>query len=74
MGTEWFPVEARMDQIVCNIGDQLMRVSWRNQSGIIAFFAVPVAPTLLLLHPHLRCVSPINPLHCILLDDPPDPA
>ncbi|RSH93110.1 hypothetical protein EHS25_007463 [Saitozyma podzolica] len=27
MGTEWFPVEARMDQIVCNIGDQLMRWS-----------------------------------------------
>lgn len=41
MGTEWFPVEARMDQIVCNIGDQLMRVSRRNQSGITDVVLVP---------------------------------
>ena len=27
MGQEWLPVEARQDRIVCNIGDQLMRVS-----------------------------------------------
>jgi hypothetical protein len=26
MGVEWLPVEARSDRIVCNIGDQLMRV------------------------------------------------
>ena len=27
MGQNWLPVEARQDRIVCNIGDQLMRVS-----------------------------------------------
>ena len=27
MGNTWLPVEARQDRIVCNIGDQLMRVS-----------------------------------------------
>ena len=26
MGQTWIPVEARQDRIVCNIGDQLMRV------------------------------------------------
>lgn len=29
MGQSWLPVEARQDRIVCNIGDQLMRVSER---------------------------------------------
>ena len=27
MGQNWLPVQARQDRIVCNIGDQLMRVS-----------------------------------------------
>lgn len=29
MGNKWLPIEAREDRIVCNIGDQLMRVSFR---------------------------------------------
>jgi isopenicillin N synthase-like dioxygenase len=32
MGQDWLPVEARQDRIVCNIGDQLMRVSFETPS------------------------------------------